>query len=125
MQALSRDAVVPSALVPVNVDVNFGKWEVRARNKRGERLEISANAPREKFLLLKFMTPQGTDYNDYEALKGHVSVKLYKGSKLLADLSSEDGGIEYGSFELFGAQPGGGADAPDFNSLFSGQHHLQ
>ncbi|MDO8803754.1 MAG: tocopherol cyclase family protein [Elusimicrobiota bacterium] len=108
----------------VSVDINFGKWEVSARNQRGERMEISAHAPREKFLLLKFMTPQGETYNDYEALDGRINVKLYKGSKLIADLETDSGGIEFGSFASYGAVPGA-PDAFDFEALFSGQNHLQ
>ncbi len=115
---------MPTTGDPVKVDVNFGKWEVRARNKRGERLEISAYAPREKFLLLKFMTPQGKMYNDYEALTGRVNVKLYKGAKLIADLESDEAGIEYGSFATFGAAAGG-PDAFSFDQLFTGENHLQ
>lgn len=110
----------------VKIDVNFGKWEVRARNKRGERLEISAFAPRDKFLLLKFMTPQGRVFNDYEALTGRMSVKLYKGGGLLADLETEDAGIEYGSPDYYGEKPGDGETAaPGFDELFSQENHLQ
>ncbi|MBI4677429.1 MAG: hypothetical protein HY748_07590 [Elusimicrobia bacterium] len=98
----------------VKVDVRFGKWEVSARNRRGERIEVSAYAPKEKFLLLKFMTPQGKEFNDYEALLGRIRVKLYKGSKLIADLETDEGGIEYGTFEK-----------ADFEGLFSRDNKLQ
>ena len=81
----------------IKLDVNYGKWEVRAANGRGERIEISAYAPEEKFLLLKFMAPQGREFYDYEALLGHIRVKLYQGKKLIADLESDEGGIEFGS----------------------------
>ncbi|MBI3542896.1 MAG: hypothetical protein HY075_06450 [Deltaproteobacteria bacterium] len=81
----------------VRVDVSFGKWEVVARNSRGEEIRISAFAPREKFMDLKFATPQGQVFHDFEALRGHVSVKLYKRLKLVAALESDDAGIEYGS----------------------------
>jgi tocopherol cyclase len=110
----------------VSVDVNFGKWEVSARNKKGERMEISAYAPREKFLLLQFMTPQGKMYNDYEALSGSINVKLYKDSELIADLETDDGGIEFGSFASFGSGPViNDSDAVSFEALFSGKNHLQ
>lgn len=110
----------------VTVDVNFGKWEVNARNKWGERMQISAYAPREKFLLLQFMTPQGKMYNDYEALKGNIKVKLYKGAKLLADLETAEGGIEFGSFASFDPKPNSGTSGEvSFDGLFSGENHLQ
>ena len=70
------------------------------------------------------MTPQGKMYNDYEALTGRVNVKLYKGAKLLADLESDEAGIEYGSFAVFGAAAGG-PDAFSFDQLFTGENHLQ
>ncbi|MBI5210153.1 MAG: hypothetical protein HY927_09315 [Elusimicrobia bacterium] len=98
----------------VKVDVRFGRWEVSARNRRGERIEISAFAPREKFLLLKFMAPQGREFNDYEALLGRIRVKLYEGPKLVADLETDEGGIEYGTFEK-----------PEFEKLFSKENILQ
>ncbi|MBI4368780.1 MAG: hypothetical protein HY547_00970 [Elusimicrobia bacterium] len=98
----------------VKVDVRFGKWEVSALNRQGERIEISAYAPQEKFLLLKFMTPQGKEFNDYEALLGRIKVKLYKGSKLIADLETDEGGIEYGTLEK-----------ADFEELFMTANKLQ
>ncbi|MBI5881884.1 MAG: hypothetical protein HZB91_02090 [Elusimicrobia bacterium] len=98
----------------VKVDVRFGKWEVSARNRHGEKIELSAHAPREKFLLLKFMTPQGREFNDFEALLGRIRVKLYKDSKLIADLQTDEGGIEFGTFEK-----------PEFEKLFSKENKLQ
>ena len=98
----------PADADPVKLDVHFGKWEVSARNHKHERIEISAYAPREKFLLLKFMTPQGYVFNDYEALLGHITVKLYQDSRLVADLKSDEGGIEFGSPE-----------PADFETLFA------
>lgn len=92
----------------VKMNVRFGKWEVSARNVRYERIEISAYAPPEKFLLLKFMTPQGLVFNDYETLLGRIRVKLYRGSRLIADLETDEGGIEFGSHEK-----------ADFEGLFS------
>ena len=66
------------------------------------------------------MTPQGQIFNDYEALTGRINVKLYKGSKLIADLETDSGGIEFGS-------PAGGAGPRDigFDDLFSRENHLQ
>ncbi|MBI4655122.1 MAG: hypothetical protein HY746_00090 [Elusimicrobia bacterium] len=108
----------------VKVDVNFGKWEVTASNHNRERIEISAYAPKEKFLLLQFMTPQGAVFNDYEALEGRIHVKLYEGSKIIAELVTDHGGIEYGSFPS--KEDGQGDDfAPDFDALFSGNNNLQ
>ena len=98
----------------IKLDINYGKWEVRARNHKGERIEISAWAPEEKFLLLKFMAPQGKEFYDYEALKGSIKVKLYKDDALIADLETEEGGIEFGSEE-----------PQDFHALFAGPHKLQ
>ena len=98
----------------VKMDVRFGRWEVSARNRRNERIEVSAYAPPEKFLLLKFMTPQGAVFHDYEALLGRIRVKLYKGASLVADLETDAGGIEFG------------APAPaDFKALFSHETSLQ
>ncbi|MCM2268020.1 MAG: tocopherol cyclase family protein [Elusimicrobiales bacterium] len=98
----------------IRLDVNFGKWKVLAANREGQRIEITAFAPREKFLLLKFMAPQGIEFHDYEALKGTIKVKLYDGGKLVADLETQEGGIEFGA-----------ADPQDFSRLFSGEHKLQ
>ncbi|MBI5743990.1 MAG: hypothetical protein HY952_05525 [Elusimicrobia bacterium] len=98
----------------IKLDINFGKWEVTARNRRGERLAISAWAPREKFLLLKFMAPQGKEFYDYEALKGNIKVRLYENDQLTADLETDEGGIEFGS-----------AEPQDFGALFTGDHKLQ
>ncbi len=115
----------PTSGDPVKIDVNFGKWEVSASNKWQERIEISAHAPREKFLLLQFMTPQGKMYNDYEALTGRINVKLYEGAKLIAELETDDGGIEFGSFDSYGSDSALNSDAYNFEALFSGSNHLQ
>ena len=53
-------------------------------------------------------------FNDYEALLGHIQVKLYKGAKLIADLETDEGGIEFGSSEK-----------ADFETLFSQSNKLQ
>lgn len=98
----------------IKLDVDYGKWKVRALNKDGARIEIDAWAPEEKFLLLKFMAPQGQEFYDYEALQGNIKVRLYEGGKLIADLETDEGGIEFGSGE-----------PQDFRALFSGSHKLQ
>ncbi len=88
----------------ISIDINYGKWEVVAENRNDERIEISANAPKEAFLCLPFMTPQGQWFYDYETLKGNIKVKLFKKKGWfnptwvqIADLETDEGGIEYGS----------------------------
>ena len=50
---------------------------------------------------LIFKTPQGNLFHDWEALQAHLRVRLYKWSnlkwKLVADLESDQAGLEYGS----------------------------
>ena len=48
---------------------------------------------------LPFTTPDGKTYHDFEALRGHIHVKLYKYLNLIVDLETDEGGIEYGSFD--------------------------
>lgn len=98
----------------IKLDIDYGNWKVLASNHKGERIEISAWAPEEKFLLLRFMAPQGKEFYDYEALKGSIKVKLYKDNSLIADLETDEGGIEFGSGE-----------PQDFHALFAGPHKLQ
>jgi len=109
----------------VSVDVNFGRWELSARNRRNERITISAYAPREKFLLLPFVTPQGKVFKDYEALTGHIDVKLFNGSNLIAELETDEGGIEFGSFASYDSRTGSPPGVPDLDALFSGKYSLQ
>ena len=99
----------PNYLDHVHMNINFGKWEMVAEDSMFiNRIEISAWAPEEKFLDLKFMTPEGTIFHDYETLTGYVKVKLYHnvGSffapswELLDILESRFAGIEYGSKEI-------------------------
>ncbi|MBI3554981.1 MAG: hypothetical protein HY074_01805, partial [Deltaproteobacteria bacterium] len=99
---------------PVRTDVKFGRWEVSARNRRGEEIHLSATAPRAKFMDLPFTTPQGRTYHDFETLRGHIHVKLYKYLKLIAELDTDEGGIEYGSFDSGALEP-----------LFTSQVQLQ
>ncbi|MGR9046565.1 MAG: tocopherol cyclase family protein [Gammaproteobacteria bacterium] len=92
----------------VDTDIRFGKWEATAINKKGEKVVISAFAPKEKFKVLKFITPQGTVFYDYEALQGRIDVSLYRRKKwwfipywsLIAKLRTDAGGIEFGSPDI-------------------------
>ncbi len=93
----------PGDLDKVKIDISFGKWEVVGVNKT-HKIEVSAFAPRAKFLDLNFMTPEGKIFHDYEALTGDMTVKLYKrkvpmvGSwELVETLTTHHAGIEYGS----------------------------
>lgn len=97
----------------VRMDIDFGKWEVSAENGNGEKIQISAYAPQSDFMDLPFMTPEGKLFHDYEALLGHMNVKLYRNVgwfrddwKLITDLDTDEAGIEYGSYNDFG---GGGS----------------
>lgn len=78
-------------------EIYFGKWEIRARNLFGDRIEISASAPLDKFMDLQFLTPQGKVFHDWEALAGNVRVKFTPFGKQPIRLTSSFGGIEYGS----------------------------
>ena len=89
----------------VHVNVDFGHWEVEGENDHGEKIVISAYAPQDQFLDIPFITPQGETFHDYEALLGHMNVKLYRNVgwfrekwELVADLDTDAAGIEYGSF---------------------------
>jgi tocopherol cyclase len=98
----------------IKFDIRWGVWEIQAENHQRQRIEISAYAPREKFMNLPFYTPRGEVFNDYEALTGQLKVKLYErqyvGSKwkLITELETDAAGIEWGS-----------PDPLDFESLFS------
>jgi hypothetical protein len=93
----------------VSFTINWGKWEVTAENGNNQRIEISAFAPPEKFMMLPFGSPDGNTFYDYEALTGHMTVKLYTRSsvfaswKLVADLVTEHAGIEWGTPEPVGS----------------------
>ncbi|MEW6055537.1 MAG: tocopherol cyclase family protein [Bdellovibrionota bacterium] len=98
----------------VRVDIKFGKWEVRGFNRKGEQIRISAWAPQEKFMDLQFVTPQGKVFHDFETLRGNIKVQLFKWRKLIADLETDEGGIEYGSHEVSA-----------FDQTFSSEMQLQ
>jgi hypothetical protein len=108
----------PNDLDNVKVDIKFGKWEITANN-RLYKIEISAFAPKEKFMDLQFMTPTGEIFHDYETLTGDVTVKLYKMLasrwELVDTLFSDNAGIEFG-------EPGTGER---FKKLFENVRKLQ
>jgi tocopherol cyclase len=87
----------------INFEIRWGVWEVVATNHKGEKIEISAYAPPEEFLVLPFRSPQGPIFYDYEALRGAMSVRLSKWSLetrswvQLAALETTEAGIEWGS----------------------------
>lgn len=90
----------PNDLDKVKTDVSFGKWKITGVNAHN-KIEIEAIAPKEKFMDLEFMTPQGDIFHDLETLTGHVTVRLYRpyglGWKLIESLQSDFAGIEYGA----------------------------
>lgn len=94
----------PNDLDFVKIDINFGKWEVKAADSRF-KVEIKAHAPKSKFMDLQFATPTGEIFHDYEALQGDVVVRLYKrtlrGWKLLDEIESNSAGIEFGSHDTY------------------------
>ncbi len=103
----------PNHFDTVTMQINWGKWETEAISRNGlYRIQVSAWAPKEKFMDLQFMTPTGELYHDYETLIGNVKVKLYQnvGSvlfpkwKTIADLNSNYAGIEYGSPQEYGLE---------------------
>jgi tocopherol cyclase len=87
----------------IDFDIHWGVWNVNAENGRGQRIQISAYASPEQFLTLPFQSPRGPMFYDYEALLGHMTVKLSRWSpvdgdwKVIADLVTEEAGIEWGS----------------------------
>jgi tocopherol cyclase len=89
----------------IQQEINFGKWHIDAINGRNERLVVDAYAPREKFLMIPFASPQGPDFKDYEALRGQLHLRLYTRDyffspwKLIRELDSDETGIEFGSFD--------------------------
>ncbi len=87
----------------IHTEISYGKWNVKAKNIHGDQIEILATAPKEKFMCLKFMTPQGDEFNDYETLTGNVKVKFKaKNDKIWTNYDSSFAGIEYGTFESEG-----------------------
>ena len=93
----------PNDLDIIKTDVSFGKWEMSGQNAH-QKVTISAYAPKEKFMDLQFVTPEGDVFHDYETLTGSVKVNIYEKHLLKWDLvdtlTSEYAGIEYGSRSL-------------------------
>lgn len=89
-------------------------------NYENQRIEISAFAPPDQFMLLPFQTPKGPIFYDYEALTGKMSVKLYERESkfdpwtLIADLKTENAGIEWGT-----------PDPLEFDKMFLSTMQLQ
>ncbi len=87
----------------VQMHIRWGRWEVTAKDKNGYKIEIRAKAPASQFLLLPFQTPRGETFYDYEALQGHMTVKLSRFSVRdmkyvpILRLETEQAGIEWGS----------------------------
>ena len=91
----------------IRLNVHWGTWLVEAINTDGYKIEIEASAPCDSFMDLVFMTPQGVEFHDFEALTGEVTVRLYKLTTgwhpqwhLIETLWSDFAGIEYGHHDL-------------------------
>jgi|GEM_PF-515538 len=90
----------------IKFNINYGHWEIEA-DKPNVRIKISARAPKEKFMDLQFVTPQGPTFHDYEALQGDLDVELYERKTpiepwhLKAHLQSHHAGLEFGSYHVF------------------------
>ncbi|MCB0351030.1 MAG: hypothetical protein KDD38_07590 [Bdellovibrionales bacterium] len=97
----------PNNLDQIKMNISFGKWEVVAKSLL-YKIEVSAYAPREEFMDLEFMGPDGVVFHDYEALRGDLTVKFYKmsprGWQLVEELNSQHAGIEYGSRDTYEMQ---------------------
>lgn len=91
-------------LNPVVAKISMGEWKLLGLN-RTHMITVEADAPKEKFMDLQFMTPTGEMFHDYETLNGNVHVKLYKrvGWKyyLQDTLHSSHTGIEFGSTKKY------------------------
>lgn len=91
----------------IRFEIKFGVWNIEAVNKFF-KIKIVASAPRNKFMDLQFVTPQGRVYHDYEALQGDLKVTLWSRTspfskwKIMNELQSNQAGIEYGSFMEMG-----------------------
>lgn len=89
----------PNDFDHITQKINFGTWEISAENNFN-KVTVSASAPKEQFMDLPFVTPEGKVFHDFETLTGHVEVKIYDRHlfkwKLVDTLTSEFAGIEYG-----------------------------
>ena len=90
----------PNDFDRIKETINFGTWEISAENDFN-KVEISASAPKDKFMDLQFTTPDGKTFHDFETLTGKVTVKIYERElfqwKLTDTLHSNFAGIEYGN----------------------------
>jgi tocopherol cyclase len=90
----------PNDLDIIKTNVSMGQWEVSGEN-REVKITVDASAPKESFMDLRFLTPDGNIFHDYETLTGKVTVKIFRKKRLkwvLSDtLTSDFAGIEYGS----------------------------
>lgn len=115
----------------IKMNVRFGKWYVEAINHSNEKIVLEAHAPKEKFMILPFTTPQGEVFKDYETLNGYARLKLYKRKffgqpwSLIADLETEEAGIEYGSYQEYTPMNAADEKPPSFDDLYLKQVHLQ
>lgn len=115
----------------IKMNVRFGKWYVEAINHSNEKIILEAYAPKEKFMILPFTTPQGEIFKDYETLNGYARFKLYKRKflgqpwSLIADLETDEAGIEYGSYQEYSPTNSGEDMPPTFEDLYVKQVKLQ
>jgi hypothetical protein len=107
----------------VKFDIRWGVWKVWAQNLKGQRIEISAYAPPDKFMRLPAPTPRGPIFNDYEALMGQMTVKLSEWSfrdlkwNEVSTLETNEAGIEWGSPDPIGSF--------SFTTIFNSTLNLQ
>jgi len=93
----------------VRFDIRWGVWNVVAENTRNQRIEISAYAPPDQFMMLPFHSPRGPIFYDYEALLGKMTVKLFTRKNVfsawrkIAVLTTNEAGIEWGTPEPLGS----------------------
>lgn len=115
----------------IKVSIQFGKWHAEAINHSNEKIVLDAYAPKEKFMLLPFTTPQGEIFKDYETLNGFARVQLFKRLfpgkpwQLIADLETDEAGIEFGSHQEFSLENSTSDNSPTFDDLFTKIIHLQ
>lgn len=84
----------------IDSQINYGTWKITGKSLP-YAIKLKAYAPKESFMDLQFMTPQGEIFHDYETLNGNLEVKMYKRAGLnyvpIFNLFSKYAGIEYGS----------------------------
>lgn len=110
----------------INFNIGWGVWNVAAQNSRGQKIEISAYAPPDQFMMLPFQSPRGPQFYDYEALMGKMTVKVFERSSIfdkwhaVADLTTLEAGIEWGTPEPLESN-----DPYSMRTLFSSMTNLQ